>query len=123
MKDRYLFKAKLINEIWETGLLTRKGNRLFISTQPGAQFMCEAKPETICQCTGLRDKNDSLIWEHDIIEVPGEDGFFALDWDEDTAKFVMNGNGLVVDFDNYWSREVEVVGNKFDNSELLEREE
>ena len=112
MKDRYLFKAKLINEIWETGLLTRKGNRLFISTQPGAQFMCEAKPET-----------DSLIWENDIIEVPGEDGFFALDWDEDTAKFVMNGNGLVVDFDNYWSREVEVVGNKFDNSELLEREE
>lgn len=85
--------------------------------------MCEAKPETICPCTGLRDKNDSLIWENDIIEVPGEDGFFALDWDEDTAKFVMNGNGLVVDFDNYWSREVEVVGNKFDNSELLEREE
>lgn len=32
----------------------------------------------------------------------------------------MNGEGLTVDFDNYWAYEVEVIGNIFDNEDLLE---
>ena len=34
----------------------------------------------------------------------------------------MNGDGLTVDFDNYWSYQTEVAGNIFDNPELLEVE-
>lgn len=30
--------------------------------------------------------------------------------------------GIVLDFDNYWSNEIEVVGNQLDNPELLEVE-
>lgn len=83
-------------------------------------FEEEIDPDTLCQYTGLNDKNGKRIWENDIIELPGEDGYFVCEWQEDTARFVLNGEGLTVDFDNYWSYEVEVIGNIFDNPDLLE---
>ena len=82
----------------------------------------EIDPDTICQYTGLTDKNSRKIWENDILELPGEDGYFTCEWEEDTARFVMNGDGLTVDFDNYWGYQTEVVGNIFDNADLLEVE-
>ena len=43
-----------------------------------------------------------------------------LEFQEDTARFVMSGDSMEVDFDNFWSYEVEVIGNIHDNKELLE---
>lgn len=82
----------------------------------------EIDPDTLCQYTGLTDKNGKKIWENDIVEVPGEEGYFVCEWDEDTARFVLNGDRMTVDFDNYWAYEIEVVGNIFDNPDLLEVE-
>ena len=79
-------------------------------------------PDTICQYTGLTDKNGNKIWENDIVEVIGEEGYFTCEWGDDTARYVLSGDGLTVDFDNCWSHEIEVVGNILDNPELLEVE-
>ena len=84
--------------------------------------LIEVIPDTLCQHTGLTDKNGKRIWENDILELPGEDGYFVCEWEEDTARFVMNGDEIIVDFDNYWGYQVEVIGNIFDNEELLEVE-
>lgn len=84
--------------------------------------LIEVIPDTLCQYTGLTDKNGKRIWENDILELPGEDGYFVCEWEEDTARFVMNGDEIIVDFDNYWGYQVEVIGNIFDNEELLEVE-
>lgn len=105
--------------------IIRSKSKAFISK--GKNIICSAECyeiniETLCQCTGLTDKNGKKIWENDIIELPGEDGYFVCEWQEDTARFVLNGEGLTVDFDNYWSYEVEVIGNIFDNPDLLEVE-
>ena len=44
------------------------------------------------------------------------------EWDNDAAKFVLNGDGLIVDFDNCYGYDCEVIGSIFNNSELLEVE-
>lgn len=88
----------------------------------GFNEFIEVNPNTICQYTGLTDNNGKKIWENDIVEVAGEDGYFKCEWDEGAAWFALNGDGLTVDFDNCYRYEREVVGNIFDNAELLKVE-
>ena len=76
--------------------------------------------DTVGQYTGLKDKYGERIFEGDILLLDGEDGYFKLEFDEDTARFVMIGDSVQVDFDIFWSYEVEVIGNIHDNQELLE---
>ena len=129
MNREILFKAKRIdNGEWVEGQYVYITNPLTEDGKPIKHLICNGTnifndlidSDTICQCTGLTDKNDKKIWENDIVELPDEEGYFTCEWEEDAARFVMNGDGLTVDFDNYWSYQTEVAGNIFDNPELLE---
>jgi uncharacterized phage protein (TIGR01671 family) len=88
----------------------------------------DIRPETICQYTGLTDKNNRQIWENDICKISTvlideEDGFFVVKWDNDGARFALEGNGLTVDFDIVYGTDCEVIGNIFDNPELIKGED
>lgn len=89
---------------------------------PRDTVVYEIDPDTICQYTGLTDKNGQKIWENDIVELPDENVYFKCEWEKDTARFVLNGDRFTVDFDDYREYEVEVIGNIFDNADLLEVE-
>lgn len=126
-----LFKAKRKdNGEWVEGQYVYITNPLTEDGEPIKHLICNGTnifndlidPVTLCQYTGLTDKNDKKIWENDIVELPDGEGYFTCEWEEGTARFVMNGDGLTVDFDNYWSYQTEVAGNIFDNPELLEVE-
>ena len=64
-------------------------------------------------------KSKREIYEKDIVLIYGEDEYFVVEWDNDTARFVMNSETLTVDFDNYWGYQVEVIGNVYENADLL----
>lgn len=131
MNREILFKAKRKdNGEWVEGQYVYITNPLTEDGRPIKHLICNGTnifndlidSDTLCQYTGLTDKDGKKIWENDIVELPDEEGYFTCKWEEDAARFVMNGDGLTVDFDNYWSYQTEVIGNIFDNPELLEVE-
>lgn len=85
----------------------------------------EVDPDTVGGCTGLRDRNKKMIFEGDVIEgdeYTYEDGLGEILYDTESAKFQILGrdpNNLCLDFDYYYGHELEVVGNLWDNPELL----
>lgn len=87
-----------------------------------SEIQVEIDPNTLCQYTGETDRDDTRIYEKDICIIirDEEDGYFTIEWDADTARYIILGTGEVVDFDNYYGRELEIVGNAFDNPELME---
>ena len=59
------------------------------------------------------------IYENDIVYVSGEDENAIIEWDEETARFIIHFDGWIADFDNYYGKELEVMGNIYNNLELL----
>lgn len=147
MSDRHLCKAKRTdNGEWITGnrlddgvtgkvYIHADGNSVNESDKVGEegclQFVAfEVDPSTICQCTGIRDKNGKLIWENDIvrftdsIKIKGTTSHASkVEWNTEIGGFVFhagcigyyNVNPTQVNMYN-----VEVIGNIFDNPSLLE---
>ena len=52
----------------------------------------------------------------------GEDENAIIEWDEETARFIIHYDGWIADFDNYYGYELEVIGNVYDNKNLLGEE-
>ena len=142
MEDRYLFKAKrLDNGEWVQGYLVYDNRdklyRIIMDIQysTGTCITTDNAPRvdssTICQCTGLKDKNGKLIWENDIVAYwdtySTESGYAEADcigkvvWDAETISFQVTNRLSAESYEVL--DECSVIGNKFDNPELLESEE
>lgn len=159
MENRYLFRGKRVDTgEWVegslvTGVFFRLGQEIPYMFCPNlADYECfedfseengifEVDPSTICQCTGLKDKNGKLIWENDIVKFEdcGEEGYeYKEGFDFENKARVeftegrwsltdfLSDNSAVIDgmydheeFMDLWG-ECEVIGNMIDNPELLE---
>lgn len=135
-----LFKAKRMdNGEWIEGLLTIMWEQYHIINPQDENTVYPIDENTICQYTGLTGKNGCKIWEKDILS--DDDMFSVVRWDEEEARFVIDDYGTkgclmeygfdecmgeygVVDtngFDDFYSmKSFEVIGNIFDNKDLLE---
>lgn len=142
MNREILFKAKRKdNGEWVEGYLFDNGmtklKRYFIGgiiIEPyegtacdewnivGIDF-CEIDIDTLCQYTGLTDKNGKKIWENDIVRnEKGDIG--VVQWFEEHAAFMIwNKTKHYICYlaENDFSK-IEIAGNEFDNPELLEVE-
>ena len=94
---------------------------------------CEIDINTLCQYTGLTDKNGKKIWENDIISInaysydePEDDYFGVVTYCKKDACWSLNNNekyGVII-CECFGSYTTEIInhGNIFDNPELLEVE-
>jgi uncharacterized phage protein (TIGR01671 family) len=135
MEDRYLFKAKRVDDgEWVTGsLITCEDGTCKIATsclegkadEPILVCAYDVDRDTICQCTSLKDKNGKLIWENDIIRT--KVGTAKVIWDKSEWRIEWLKSDLWRKDLYYWAVEdnqkIEVIGNIFDNPESLESEE
>lgn len=133
MNDRYLFKAKRTdNKEWVVGSLISMphGGYMIDRVTDGRRFRVMINPSTICQCTGLKDKNGNLIWENDIVTYwdtySTESGLAESDcngqvvWDDETISFQVTNRLSAESYEVL--DECSIIGNIFDNKELLESE-
>ena len=124
MEDRYLFKAKRIdNGEWVVGYIARYGHTgkekyYIIPSYASDLYAIEVDPSTICKCTGLKDKNGKLIWENDIINAVSSNSVVEPIYVDGIVVNVTDYNLML---NLYYSDELECVGNIFDNPELLRK--
>ena len=129
-----LFKAKRKDwrdlpkeQWWIEGLPTRMWRELYIQDSEDENTAYKIDPDTLCQYTGLTDKNGKKIWENDICDrkekypeiVAYNKGDWQLDYSYAFGK-EMHSNACNLGFYAYERNCVEVIGNIFDNADLLE---
>lgn len=116
MQNRFLCRGKRIdNGEWvEWNMLT------------GIPHDVHILDNTICQCTGLKDKNGKLIFENDIlswhidVEFPEDETRKRVVWHKNGWCTNEPGCDDYEELDDFDSENFEVIGNMIDNPELLE---
>lgn len=125
-----LFRGKHKNGFWCYGNLNINSQGVTIIT-PGETALGKygaVIPETVGQYTGLTDKNGKKIFEGDILKDHSFtiDDFSKVVYDTENAQFSLADCDEICDTMEEWERyreDYEIVGNVYDNPELVESED
>lgn len=85
---------------------------------PNNHYKTNVIPSTVGQFIGLTDKNGTKIFEGGICSYNDYVGVVEFDEEECMFTFTYDGN-IITDFSCLWGKELEIIGNIFENPELL----
>lgn len=138
MNREILFKAKRLgNNEWVEGYYMNLNRHHYIfigklDIMNGHPELVKyvIDPKTLCQFTGIMDYNNNKVWENDIVEI-NEDVRKIFDVSDGKVKYIGgsfvigNGDGirnsLMCLVDVCYILRGKVLGNAFDNPELLNK--
>lgn len=135
MEERYLYRAKRTdNGEFVEGLLTIMRGQFHIINPDDENTAYPINESTICQCTGMPDKNSKVAYEHDIIKTPVGNAKIIWSCSPSPTENHINVGFEIVFLDatandnyrhdlGYWIGKSKVIGNIFDNQELLQNYE
>lgn len=126
MRDIEFRGKQTDNGEWVYGVPTKDGRGEMVMVEN--IFECEeyncrganclyVDENTVGQYTGLKDKNGTKIFEGDIVLLKGDEEPYQVAFDE--SCFQVYGNSICYVMDNFYDHDIEVIGNIYDNPELL----
>lgn len=120
-----LFRGKFGNE-WKYGFLSIEPQGLVIKEpyKNDSSNVWHIESDTIGQYTGFKDKDGNKIFEGDIVDFPDRsdsESYGVVKYDTNETEFAIVYDSIYTGLGRqYHSRDIEVIGNIYDNPELLE---
>ncbi len=139
MEDRFKFRAwhKEIKKMLHLSSLNVTGGTSPASEDKNTFYYLRMEDMNVMQCTGLRDKNGKLIYENDIVKgicssksehvcqglilrnLVGKEVKGIIRYSDSFAQFYFTDDGITFLHLYHGIKETEVIGNKYENPELL----
>ena len=141
MSDRFKFRVwcDIKDEMYYNVYVGREGviipnyqemvNPLMLNKEPHSFVSLRFMGKHLMQCTGLRDKNEKLIYEGDLCKAKKPNsylnGVYEIAWHQKKGRWYYKGQPDYKDLYQVGCEgnlSCEVIGNVYENPELLERE-
>ena len=123
------YRTNYKNGDWVYGLLTDVLNYSGFSemTNTNGVSGIDVDPETVGQFTGKKDRNKKRIFDGDICRFLNDDGEYTdslVYWDDTQSQWRIRAVEYrgTDELDAFYAERCEIIGNQWDNPELLTKE-